>query len=221
MVPMSAAMVAAVVAWSGGSIVPVAFVALAFAFPRTAMAAAAAWAGWSWIRRARGPDSDDEARFIEEIVTELDGGASPRAALIRAGRRPIGIDGGRCARAAATGLPGDQVAAALTEALPRNGRLAGAAWALTSESGAPASPVMRLLARRAGERGRLDRERRGLTAQARATAWLIAGLPLALFAMLLATGRVHAGPSLPVAAIGFGLQAAGIGLVALMLRRAA
>lgn len=218
---MSAAVVAALVVWPGGSVVPAAVVAFVPAHPPAAMAALAAWAVWSRIRRRRDPTPDEEARFIEGIVSELEGGASPRAALIKAADRPTGIDGRRGGRAAAMGLPGRDVAAALAAALPRNGRLMGSAWSLASESGAPASAVMRLLARRAAERGRLDRERHGLTAQARATAWLIAGLPLILFVALLATGRIGAGPALPVALAGFGLQGAGIGLVGLMLRRAA
>ena len=62
------------------------------------------------------------------------------------------------------------------------------------------------------------RERRALTAQARATAWLVAGVPLGLFAVLAVTGRIDIGPSLPIAAVGLGLQLVGVAVVVLMLR---
>ncbi len=220
MVAVSAAVATAFVAWSGRPFLPLVLIAVALTHPVAAIAAAGAAAAWSHLQWDRGPSPDDEARFIELIVTELDGGASLRSALLSASRRRARIDAATASRVAALGLPGRDVAAALREALPRNGRLMGAAWSLASESGAPAASVMRLLARRAADRGKLDRERRGLTAQARATAWLIAGLPVLLLALFLVTGRIEAGAALPVAAAGIGLQVVGIGLVLLMLRRA-
>jgi Flp pilus assembly protein TadB len=116
------------------------------------------------------------------------------------------------------GLDSVALCRAFSQALPLNGRLAGAAWAISNEVGAPFAPVMTVLADRASSRGRLQRERRALTAQARATAWIVAGLPILLVAVLWATGRISLGNSWSVAVVGLGLQVVGVGLVLLMLR---
>ena len=117
-------------------------------------------------------------------------------------------------------LPSRRIAVALRDALPTNGRLAAAAWALAGESGAPAAPVMASLAGRAAERGKLDRERRAATAQSRATAWVIARLPLAVLIALWVTGRLASGPALPVLLVGVALQVVGLSIAVAMVRRA-
>ena len=67
-------------------------------------------------------------------------------------------------------------------ALPVNGRLAAAAFRLAAVTGGRVAALFHTLAARAAEVGRLNRERRALTAQARASAWVVGGVPLALLA---------------------------------------
>lgn len=215
---VSAAIALGLILWIGLSPLPLVLTLAAFRFPLLALLVVAVWIVRERVLADHGPSPDDEARFLGGVVTELHGGASPRVAVIRASAREETIDARLATRTALLGLDSSRLAAGLTGALPINGRLAGAAWAISTDSGAPFGPVMQLLAHRAAERGRLLRERRALTAQARATAWLVAGVPLGLFAVLLVTGRIDIGPSLPIAAVGLGLQVLGVAVVVLMLR---
>jgi tight adherence protein B len=193
---------------------------LALSYPGPALAVMAGWVVVHRLRTTSGPTPDAEAAALAGLVAELEGGSSPRAGLVRLARSSKDVDFGSPARLIAAGMPSHRVAGALGAVLPANGRLAAAAWALAGESGAPAAPVMAALARRAAERGRLDRERRAATAQARATAWVIAGLPLAVLVGLWATGRVGAGPALPVLLVGVALQVVGLAIAVVMVRRA-
>jgi len=215
---LTIAAVIGLVLWAGSSPVPLLGVFAALRFPILALLLVAAWVTQDWLRRDQGPTPDDEAQFLEGVVTELHGGASPRVAVIRSAERSTAVDARQAMRAASLGLDSTRLAAALATAMPLNGRLAGAAWAISSESGAPFGPVMQLLSQRAAERGRLLRERRALTAQARASAWIVAGLPMGLFLVLLISGRVDVGPSLPIAVAGAALQLLGVAIVVFMLR---
>lgn len=207
--------------WFGAPLLPVVVVLLAFAHPLLAVAGAAAWAVISRMRVAGAPEPEDEVRILDRIVSELQGGASPRAALVAAARRERIVDLSAVERFVVAGLPAPAIAAELADTLPLNGRLVAAAWALAGETGAPAAPIMSLLAGRASERSRLVRERRALTAQARATAWLIAGLPLVVLLGLAVTGRIGPGPGLSVVMVGVALQCAGLAIVAVMMRGSA
>lgn len=208
----------ALVLWSGASPWPLLLTVAAVRYPMPGLVAIGIWVVWGRLTHRGGPTPDDEARFLEGVVTELNGGASPRSAVIRAAEREEAVDARLATRAAHLGLDSARLATGLAAALPVNGRLAGAAWALSTDSGASFGPVMQVLVHRAAERGRLLRERKALTAQARATAWLVAGVPMGLFVLLTVTGRIEIGPSLPIAAVGLGLQASGVAIVLLMLR---
>lgn len=198
---------------------PFVVVVLALSNPGPALLAIAGWAVLARLRRENGPTPDDEVRALEALVAELDGGASPRAGLLRVAASSREPDLSVPARLIAAGMPSGRIAASLGEALPHNGRLTAAAWALSGEAGAPAAPVMGALARRAAEHGRLDRERRAATAQARATAWVIGGLPLAVLIGLAVTGRIAPGPALPILLVGVILQLIGLGIAFVMVRR--
>jgi Flp pilus assembly protein TadB len=215
------AMILAAVAWSGRSVFPTAIGFVALYNPVPALVVAAGWVIHHRYGAGTDPTPDDEARFLAGIVSEARGGASPRQAIVRVAEREQSIKAGVAVRAATLGLDSAVLSRALTQALPLNGRLAGAAWAISNEVGAPFAPVMGLLADRASSRGRLQRDQRGLTAQARATAWIVGGIPLALVALLATTGRISVGHSLSIAALGMGLQLLGVGLVVAMLRRSA
>jgi len=65
-----------------------------------------------------------------------------------------------------------------------NGRLAAAAFRLASSTGGKVAGLFHSLAARAADVGRLERERRALTAQARASAWVVGSLPVAVLVML-------------------------------------
>ena len=198
---------------------------LAITHPLAALGAVAVLAvpGWRRRRRTR-PSPDDEAAFLLGLGTELAGGASLRTSLVSAaGRASRSLDVLPAARAAAAGLPATTVAGLLEDGLPRNGRIAAASWLLAADSGGPASAVMQSLALRAARDGELQRERRSLTAQSRASAWVVAGLPAVLLAGTLAAGRLDAegDPALgAIVAVGVGLQAAGVAVVVAMLRGA-
>jgi Flp pilus assembly protein TadB len=116
------------------------------------------------------------------------------------------------------------VAGALSEALPANGRLAGAAFRLATETGARAADVFADLAVRATEAGDLARERRALTAQARLSAALVGGAPIAVVALLVVSGRASAllesSSGRAIGAIGLALLVAGGLVVWVMVRTA-
>jgi len=209
---------------SGAPPLVVAVAALAFWRPRWLLAAAALWAITARRRRRRaGPD--DEADFLQGLAAELAAGAALRSAVVSAAGRAPALDLARACRLAGAGLSAEQVGGALQAALPVNGRLVGAAFRLASATGGRVAGLFQSLAGRAAEVGRLERERRALTSQARASAWVVGCLPLALLLGLAVTGRAGALLADPVGpvvlAVGLGLEAAGVGVVWLMVRGAA
>jgi tight adherence protein B len=218
---LSAAILALAVV-SGAPMPVLAATALAVWQPWWLLAAAACWALTARRRRARAR-ADDEADFLRGLAAELAAGASLRmSVLAAAGRVPI-LNLSSACRLAAAGLPADQVGAALQEALPVNGRLAAAAFRLASTTGGRVGGLMAALATRAAEEGRLERERRALTAQARASAWLVGSLPVLLLAALAGTGRmghlVGTPGGVAILAVGVVLEGAGVVAVWLMVGR--
>lgn len=180
----------------------------------------AAWAGWHRRRRRAGPD--EEAAFLLALSAELIAGASLRSSLDSAGGRSSRLPLRAASRAAAAGLPAPLIAGMLGDALAVNGRIAAAAWLLAAESGGPAAAVMQSLAVRAAREGELIRERRALTAQARASAWVVAGLPFVVLTGSFASGRldIAGDPALGVVvAVGLALQIVGVAVAAMMVRR--
>ena len=220
---LSAALLSLSIA-AGAPLLVVAVAALAFWRPLWLLAAAGLWALLA-RRRQRRVGPGDEADFLQGLAAELGAGAALRSAVVAAAARAPALDLGRACRLAGAGLPAEQVGAALQAALPVNGRLAAAAFRLASSTGGRVAGLFHSLAARAADVGRLERERRALTAQARASAWVVGSLPVAVLVMLAATGRAGtllgdaAGPA--VLALGLGLEAAGVAVVWLMVRREA
>jgi len=216
------AAVAAVGLAAGLPLPVVAAAALAAAQPWWLVVALVIWVVVSRVRRPRGPGPGDEAGFLGALAAELTAGASLRSAVAAAAERTPALDLGPATRLATAGMPAEQVGGALGEALPVNGRLAAAAFRLAAHGGGRVAAMMQTLADRAAEVGRLERERRALTAQARASAWVVGGAPLLLLALLGLSGRLGplladpAGP--PILAVGLGLEAMGAVVVWLMLR---
>jgi tight adherence protein B len=197
---------------------------LALTHPGGALAVIALHAAVGAVRRRRRrPGPDDEAAFLHSLSAELTAGASLRSALVAAATRNDRLDLQPAARAAAAGLPAGSVARLLAQALPTNGRITAPTWLLAAESGGPAAAVMQSLALRAAREGELQRERRSLTAQARASAWVVAGLPAVLLLGTAVSGRLDAGGDpalLAIVVVGVGLQALGVAVAVAMVRRA-
>lgn len=216
---MVTALVGAAILWRGTALAPVLAVLLVPRFPVLALVVGVASVVVHRRSTDPAPSVDDEAWVLERLAARMAGGDSPRAAL-------VGVSGGSAVdltvpvRMAQLGEPLERIAEPLGAALPHNGSLLAAAWVLSGETGAPAASIMRMLAGRAAERGRLERERRSLTAQARATAWLIAGLPAALLLFMAVTGRLGPGPGAAVVLVGVVLQALGLAVVAMLIRGA-
>jgi len=181
---------------------------------------------WSipW-RRSERPGPGDEVALLNGLAAELRAGTSLRMALVAGAERAPELDLGRAVRAAAAGQPMSDVAAELTGALPSSGRFVAAAFRLTATSGGRAASVFEELALRAAETGELSRERRALTSQARLSALVVGGAPVAMVIVLLITGNAQAllaaGPlGHAMVAIGVGLELAGLAVVAVVLRNA-
>ncbi len=80
------------------------------------------------------------------------------------------------------------------------------------------APLFDVLAVRAGEAADEEREVRVVTAQARLSAWLVAGVPAAMAAGMLVFGAGPGGDTALIALVGFGLQGAGALVVWRMVR---
>lgn len=209
--------------WARAPMVLVALGVLAVWNPVLILVMAAAWAVWSHQRRRRAVDPDAESDFLRAIASEARAGAAPRVALAAAIERVPRLGLEHAGRMALAGLPIDRVASSVATALPDGGTLVAAALRLASTSGGRLAGLMDRLAVHAAERGRLERERRALTAQARLSAGVVGVLPLALVGLLTATGRLPSltGTAGVVAVVGIGMQAAGGAVVWVMVRRAA
>lgn len=200
-------------------------VAGAVSIPFGVAVGALAFADRARIRRRRRGPPVDEATVCAAIAAELHAGASLRMAVAAACRDQASPDLRRIGAAAATGHSMEDLAAWLTSALPRNGRHAAIALKLAADSGAAAAPVFDRLAARATRDAELVREVDAATAQARLSAYVVGGAPVAVVLLLAATGRLDVlsgggGPGAAVALGGVGLVAAGLGVIWLILRAA-
>ena len=178
---------------------------------------------WWRHRRASRTEAIDEAAFCSAVAAELRAGASLRHALAGAAERDPGQRLAPPVRAALAGAPAGEVALRLERALPVNGRNAAVAFRLASRTGAGAAAVFSRLAAGANAAAEARRERNALTAQARLSAMVVGGAPIAAVVVLLATGRLETlgssgGIGMAIAAIGLGLVGLGLTIVWVMLR---
>ncbi|MDH3425327.1 MAG: hypothetical protein OEM22_01530 [Acidimicrobiia bacterium] len=222
---MLIAAVLAMMILAGAQPVAIGVVALVIASPVHFLLAVGGWALWSkWHGRPSRPGSDEEAAYLQGIAAELRSGASLRDAIGAAADRAPSLDLGLAVRLAAAGRPLDQAARALRSALAVNGRLVAASVRLASTTGAEAADLFGRLAESATQAAEVARERRALTAQARLSAFIVGGTPIAAVALSFATGSslFSAGPlARAVGVIGIGLQLSGVAVVVLMLRHGA
>lgn len=203
-VPLGVVAVAAIVAWRPLLVVPL----------------AAGWAVWNRRRvvRAR-PGPDDEARYLRAVAAELRAGAPPARAVAVASDDP-GM--ARVRRLAAAGMAAERVADELGAALPATGALAGAAYRIVTETGARAADVFERLAGTAARLAETARERRVQSAQARASAAVVALVPLGFSALVaLGSGTLEAAGEIGMVLLGAGvaLELLGAAVVVWMVRR--
>jgi Flp pilus assembly protein TadB len=166
----------------------------------------------------------EEAVFLRALAGELAGGASLRSGLIEAASRSPELKLDRAVRLSRVGASAVQIGAALRAALPVNGIVAASAFRLADAAGGRVGHIMLTLAGRAEDVSVLERERRALTAQARASAWLIGGAPIALLVILGITGRGSMWRDLSgfgpwIVGIGLGFIALGVAAIGWMVRR--
>jgi tight adherence protein B len=142
------------------------------------------------VRRPRGSPREVARRrasvlaLAERLAAELQGGAEPRAALSGAARASPGL----AALAAAAELPSGDVAATLRALGCDGARDLALLWEVGESSGAGlAAPAGRLAAALRDDE-QVRREVAAQLAGPRATAWLLAGLPLFGLAMGAALG---------------------------------
>lgn len=166
------------------------------------------------LRVRAGRERVDEIQLLAAVVAALRAGHSLRTAIAVAleGDRTLAMAG----RLARIGAPITDVGDALA-GLPTNGKRIRAGLAVLELTGGRAVAVFdRLLARAVGE-AELARQRRQLTAQARASVFVVAALPVA--ATLLSGGRqvvalAQSGAiGLAMTATGVLLQFAGLAVV--------
>jgi tight adherence protein B len=180
-----------------------------------------------------------DRRYVERVAAQLPGvaqhlsgalgaGLSLRQALTRAAAdapEPVAGELGRVARELALGARVEEALEGLQARLPDPDlRVMVTAILVQRRAGGDLARALGDLAGRLEERGRLARELRGTTAQARATAWMVAGLPVAgaVLVEIASPGTLARtlgqGPGLAVLLAALALQGLGVALVARIAR---
>jgi tight adherence protein B len=163
-----------------------------------------------------------------QLASALSAGLSLRQALARAARdapEPAASELRRTASDMILGARVEEALDAMTSRLPdADLRVMVAAIEVQRQTGGDLARALAELGGRLEERGRLRRELRGATAQARLTAWMVAALPavggLAVEAAspgTLAATLGH-GPGLALLAVAGALEIVGVGLVRRLAR---
>ena len=195
------------------------------AAPLPALVVIAGWAAWSgFSRRSQGISGDPEASYLSALAAELRAGHGLRASLVAAAARSPSLDLRTTCRLATAGQPMDKVSVALHAALPTQGEAAAEAVRIASATGGRTAAVFDSLAAMARDETELAGERNAAAAQARLSAAIVAGIPLAVLAVAAATGRlgdlVSGGTAgVVMVALGVGLLATGSAWVVGLLRR--
>ncbi len=130
----------------------------------------------------------DEGAFLQAVAAELRGGASLRAALAEAADPVRSLRS--AARGARAGQPLGQVAGLLSTGLPRYGRLTATAVRIAGRTGGRVASTFDELALLAAEDLQIEGERKAATAQARLSAWIVGGLPVAYLVFALRRGHL-------------------------------
>ena len=207
---------------------PVAIVTvLAIAAPVPALVGILGWATWSaWSGSRRRSSGNSEAGYLGALAAELRSGHGLRASLVAAAGRSPDLDMRTACRLATAGQPIERVASALQAGLPTQGEAAAGAVRIASLTGGRTAAVFESLAVMAREETELAGERAAAAAQARLSAAIVAGIPVAILAVAGLSGRlgelVTGGPAgMVMVALGIGLLATGSAWVIGLLRRPA
>ena len=177
---------------TGVPVIVVAGMGAATLEPRLALlvgAAALVAARWSHGHHRRDLVSAPEMSFHQSVAAELRAGASLRSALSRATDAVPELGMRRLARASEAGLPMPYLQAVMRECLPETGPATAAALSILEETGGHAISTFEGLALVAQDAATVDRDRRVSTAQVRASATLVGGIPLVFILFLAFTGR--------------------------------
>jgi len=164
-----------------------------------------------------------EGAFLQAVASELRAGASLRAAVAEAAVRIPSL--ASIARAARAGRPLEELAGSLALGLDRHGALTAAAVRIAGTTGGRVADTFDELALLAAEDMVMEGERRAATAQARISAWIVGGLPVAYLAYAASSGRLSAlwnAGTVGVVVLGLGsfLLLSGVSSIVVMVRRA-
>jgi Flp pilus assembly protein TadB len=184
-----------------------------------------ALAGYTVYRRWFGFPSRSkpavEARFYQELLTELQSGVGIRPALARTIAGFDQLDLSDAGRRLEAGVDMGAVVEGLAPVLTFTGDLAAVALELGADLGGDLRPVVADLAHAAGQLESVEREVTVQTAQARFSAVMVGVIPVAVAGILMITrGGLPAEPvgrTLVVAGLVF--QLGGLATVGWMLRR--
>lgn len=207
----------------GAPLPALAVIGLAIWQPVAALVVVGAWLGLRGTRRRPGPDA--EAAYLQAIAGEMRAGASLRHALSSASSPALGPGLDQALRLAAAGQPLESVAAALERTMPRLGLLTASAVRTAGVTGGRAADVFDALALLATAEVGLARERRAATAQARLSAWIVGGIPVAYLLYAAISGKLSVVRSAGsvgyvLLAVGTMLLIAGVAVMWGLLRRA-
>lgn len=163
-----------------------------------------------------------DVRFCTGVSAELRGGSSLRDSLAAAAE-DIGEVG--LARSCRVGRPYEELAAKVEAVLPIAGAAAGGAIRIAGESGGRVAVSFEAIAALAADEQEMRDEQQSSTAQVRASAFVIAALPLLILSALAASGRLGllvSGGGLSITLMFLGLLLITAGMFALwwMMRRA-
>lgn len=176
------------------------------------------------VRKQKGGCSE-EAHVLLGVAGELRAGQGVRAAIAEAGRRTSRLDFRAVRRLVASGAPLERISAALAQAMPVHGALAAAALRVADRTGGRVAEVFDSTAALALEEDELHQERRAATAQARASAVIVVGIPVLVVAYRMLSGDLAAGLSAnPVSAfltmLGMTLLGLGVVVMTVLIKRA-
>jgi tight adherence protein B len=180
-------------------LVVLAAIALAVYQPVIALVAVAAVVVLERSRRRQG---DDEGAFLQAVASEMRSGAAVRVAIADAASRVPSLPLARTARLARAGRPLDEIADSIRSHLPRSGLLTAAAIRIAGVTGGRIADTFDELALIAAEDMEMRGETRAATAQARISAWIVGGIPVAYTAYAIVSGRLAALISIGATGVG-------------------
>lgn len=175
---------------------------------------------WHWTRRDPKPSPAMEAAFYQRLLSELESGSSVRTGLAAAIAVEHDLDLADVARRLHAGSHLEYALDPLEHRLPHTGMLARAALLLGAETGGEIRSSIADLGAMARDLIEVERQVGVHTAQARLSALVVGVLPLVAAIGLMAArgGLPDPGIGRTLVVAGLGLQIAGLGFVALILR---